>query len=102
MELCKKKDNDGLWMDKIAALQANSHSEFSYLGTSGIILAGEDNDHSQGLVINAQNGGFSSRKQNGSMDASASESAPGHGSLDNTQGMIKLIYISSSELLLTW
>ncbi|XP_052207677.1 COP1-interacting protein 7 isoform X2 [Diospyros lotus] len=85
MELCKKKDNDGLWMDEIAALQANSHSEFSYLGTSGIILAGEDNDHSQGLVINVQNGGFSSRKQNGSMDASASESAPSHGSLDNTQ-----------------
>lgn len=38
MELCKKKNDDKIWMDEVAAMQA------SYLGTSGIILAGENND----------------------------------------------------------
>ncbi|KAL6543251.1 COP1-interacting protein 7 [Orobanche hederae] len=41
MELCKKKNDDKIWMDEVAAMQA------SYMGTSGIILAGESNDLSE-------------------------------------------------------
>lgn len=44
MDLCKKKNEDALWMDEIAAMQAFSQPELPYIATSGIILAGEDND----------------------------------------------------------
>ncbi|KAI8010103.1 COP1-interacting protein 7 [Camellia lanceoleosa] len=80
IELCKKKNNDGLWMDEVAAMQAYSHSEFPYLGSSGIILSGEDNDHSQGIMINVP-----SKKQDGSIDASTSDSTISHGSSDVNQ-----------------
>ncbi|KAL6999474.1 COP1-interacting protein 7 [Sarracenia purpurea var. burkii] len=70
MELCKKKNDDRLWMDELAVMQAYCHSEFPYVGNSGIILAGEDNDHSQGNMIN------------GSIDASTSDSTVSHGNLD--------------------
>lgn len=69
IELCKKKNEDALWMDEIAAMQASSRQVLPYLATSGIILAGEDNDPSG--------------KQNGSMDASDTS----HGSLDMKHGM---------------
>ncbi|GFP78594.1 hypothetical protein PHJA_000002900 [Phtheirospermum japonicum] len=36
MELCNKKNDDKIWMDEVAAMQA------SYLGTSGIVLAAEN------------------------------------------------------------
>uniref|UniRef100_A0A5B7BGE5 COP1-interacting protein 7 n=1 Tax=Davidia involucrata TaxID=16924 RepID=A0A5B7BGE5_DAVIN len=84
-ELCKKKNDDGLWMDEVAAMQACSHSELSYLGTSGIVLAGEDIDHSQEIMINVQSGGLSSRKQHVSIDASMSDSTISHGSSDINQ-----------------
>ncbi|KAA8523865.1 hypothetical protein F0562_010288 [Nyssa sinensis] len=84
-ELCKKKNDDGLWMDEVAAMQAWSHSELPYLGTSGIVLAGEDIDHSQETMINIQSGGLSSRKQHVSIDASMSDSTISHGSLDISQ-----------------
>ncbi|KAI8024736.1 COP1-interacting protein 7 [Camellia lanceoleosa] len=80
IELCKKKNDDGLWMDEVAAMQAYSHSEFPYLGSSGIILSGEDNDHSQGIMINVP-----SKKQDGSIDASTSDSTISHGSSDVNQ-----------------
>lgn len=73
MELCKKKNNDGLWMDELAAIEAYSHSEFPYLGNSGIILSGEDNDHSPGIMMSVDNHGLSSIKTDGSIDASALE-----------------------------
>lgn len=38
MELCNKKNDDKIWLDEVAAMQA------SYLGTSGNIFAGENND----------------------------------------------------------
>ncbi|XP_059661535.1 COP1-interacting protein 7 [Cornus florida] len=82
MELCKRKNDDGLWMDEVAAMQA-SQAELSYMATSGIILAGEDYGHSQDFMINVQNGGLSSSKQNASIDAS--DSTISHGSLDINQ-----------------
>ncbi|KAL6544381.1 COP1-interacting protein 7 [Orobanche minor] len=45
MELCKKKNDDKIWMDEVAAMQA------SYMGTSGIILAGESNDLSESGLL---------------------------------------------------
>ncbi|XP_038689709.1 COP1-interacting protein 7-like isoform X2 [Tripterygium wilfordii] len=44
MELCKKKNQDRLWMDEIAAIQAFARPEFPYLATSGVVLSGEEND----------------------------------------------------------
>ncbi|EOY12861.1 COP1-interacting protein 7, putative isoform 2 [Theobroma cacao] len=65
MDLCKRKNEDRLWMAELAAMQACPRPDLSYLGTSGIILAGEENDPNQNLMMN-----FSSGKQNGSADAS--------------------------------
>lgn len=67
MELCNKKSNDGIWMDEVAAMQA-SHAEFSLLGTSGFLLAGEGN---------------------GQADTSASDSATSLGSLDTNLGRVQ-------------
>ncbi|KAK8527381.1 hypothetical protein V6N12_054595 [Hibiscus sabdariffa] len=64
MDLCKRKNEDRLWMAELAAMQA-SRPDLSYLGTSGIVLAGEENDPSQNLTIN-----FPTLKQAGSVDAS--------------------------------
>lgn len=43
IELCKKKNNDGLWMDELAAMAAYPPSELAYTGTSGILIATESN-----------------------------------------------------------
>ncbi|XP_061984373.1 COP1-interacting protein 7-like [Populus nigra] len=75
MELCKKKNQDRLWMDELAAMQA-SQLELPYLKTSGIVLAGEEN-------YPGQIGGLSGGKHNGSIDAS--DSATSLGSLDLNQ-----------------
>lgn len=85
MELCNKKRDDGIWMDEVAALQAYSPSEFSYFGRSGIMLAAEHSDVTQDIMMNNQNIGLSSRKQNGSIDASTSDTIS-HGSLDTNLG----------------
>lgn len=77
LELIKQKNEDRLWIDEIAAMQAHSRPELPYLRTSGIILAGEDNDA----------GG----KQNGFVDASVSESTPSHASLDINQGIFSVL-----------
>lgn len=63
MELCNKKRDDGIWMDEVAALQAYSPSEFSYVGRSGITLAAEQTDDTLS-----------------------------HGSLDTTQGDILILH----------
>lgn len=78
MVLWNKKNDDRLWMAEVAAMQACSHSEFPFLGTSGIVLAGEDND----------------LNHNGLMKASASESTTSHGSLDTNQGIVESICLS--------
>ncbi|KAL9322307.1 hypothetical protein ACSQ67_010360 [Phaseolus vulgaris] len=67
LELCKQKNEDKLWIDEIAAMQASAQRELPYLRTSGIILAGEDD---------------TSSKLNGLVDASISESTPSHASFD--------------------
>lgn len=69
MLLWNKKNDDRLWMAEVAAMQACSHSEFSFLGTSGIVLAGEDNE----------------LNHNGLTKASATDSTTSHGSLDTNQ-----------------
>ncbi|XP_024959696.1 COP1-interacting protein 7-like [Cynara cardunculus var. scolymus] len=69
MELCNTKSNDRVWMDEVAAMQASSHSQYSYLGTSDGVLPGED-DPSQELRINIQNDNFATKKQNGAVDGS--------------------------------
>ncbi|KAK7244347.1 hypothetical protein RIF29_39167 [Crotalaria pallida] len=70
LELCKQKNEDKLWMDEIAAMQASAQSVLPYLRTSGIILAGEDD---------------TSSKLNGLVDASISESTASRGSFDISQ-----------------
>ncbi|KAG4166628.1 hypothetical protein ERO13_A13G144900v2 [Gossypium hirsutum] len=65
MELCKRKNENRLWMAEVAAMQACPRPDLSYLGTSGIVLAGEENDPNQNLMMS-----LSSTKQNGSADAS--------------------------------
>lgn len=42
-DLCKKKHNDGLWMDELAAMAAFPPSELAYSGTSGLLIATESN-----------------------------------------------------------
>ncbi|WVY99417.1 hypothetical protein V8G54_025487 [Vigna mungo] len=67
LELCKQKNEDKLWIDEIAAMQASAQRELPYLRTSGIILAGEDD---------------TSSKLNGISDAPISESTPSHASFE--------------------
>ncbi|XP_074319398.1 COP1-interacting protein 7-like [Silene latifolia] len=43
-DLCKNKNEDRLWVDEIAAMQAIMQPNLSLIGTSGIVLAGEDID----------------------------------------------------------
>jgi hypothetical protein len=90
IDLCKKKNEDRLWVDEIAAMQqVFSQPELPYLGTSGIMLAGEDHENSQNITINVQPNSLSSGKQNGSVDASVSDSTGSHGSLEGSQGMVE-------------
>ncbi|CAN8326114.1 unnamed protein product [Cochlearia groenlandica] len=62
-ELCKRKNEDRMWVDQITAMQTFPRPELSFMGDSGIILAGEEND-----LLNATNA-----KQGNSMDASSQE-----------------------------
>ena len=70
MDLCKRKNEDKRWIDEIAAMQAFSQPAFSYSETSGIVLAGEDNESN----VNAH--------------VSKSDSSASQGSSENNQGMI--------------
>lgn len=71
-------------MDELAAMQACPQPVMPYLETSGIILAGEDNDptHTHNLMINVNQNG----KPNGTLDTSVSDSTVSHGSMDANQG----------------
>ncbi|CAI9263618.1 unnamed protein product [Lactuca saligna] len=68
MELCNTKSNDRVWMDEVAAIQAYSCSQSSYIETSGAILFPEENDPTQELRVNVQNGNFATKKQNSGVD----------------------------------
>ncbi|KAH7512514.1 hypothetical protein FEM48_Zijuj12G0098700 [Ziziphus jujuba var. spinosa] len=85
VELCKQKNEDRLWMDEIAAMQTLPQPELPYIGTSGIILAGEDNNPNPNITINVNRNGFSDGKPNASFDPSVSDSTTSHGSLDANQ-----------------
>ncbi|PRQ31362.1 hypothetical protein RchiOBHm_Chr5g0034651 [Rosa chinensis] len=80
INLYKQKNEDRFWMEEIAAMQALSQPQLPYLATSGIILAGEDNEPSQNL-----NQSILSIGKNGSLDTSVSDSTASHGSLDANQ-----------------
>ncbi|KAL8145018.1 uncharacterized protein LOC141706774 [Apium graveolens] len=84
-DLCNKKNGDGFWRDELATMQAFSHSETSYTGTSGMLLATKDNESSPEFMITVQNGRLSTKKPTESIDVSASESSTGHLTLDNKQ-----------------
>ncbi|TYH92321.1 hypothetical protein ES332_A13G174400v1 [Gossypium tomentosum] len=84
MELCKRKNENRLWMAEVAAMQACPRPDLSYFGTSGIVLAGEENDPNQNLMMS-----LSSTKQNGSADASdagSSDINPGKDGSPNFSG----------------
>ncbi|CAA2995811.1 Hypothetical predicted protein [Olea europaea subsp. europaea] len=52
-ELYKQKHSDNQWMDELAAVQAYSIPALSFMGTSGIMVAGENNHksgNSEGLL----------------------------------------------------
>lgn len=78
-------------MEEIAAMQACAQPELPYLGTSGIILAGEDIDPNPNLMININQSTLSLGK-NGSLDTSTSESTS-HGSQDVNQGMVEHLLV---------
>ncbi|PKI37610.1 hypothetical protein CRG98_041903 [Punica granatum] len=84
INLCQEKSEDRLWIDEIAAMKAFSRPDLPYLGTSGIILAGEDNDRGS-QMMNLQDGGPSLGQRNGSMDTSITDSTMSHGSFDASQ-----------------
>ncbi|KAL8510320.1 hypothetical protein ACS0TY_017215 [Phlomoides rotata] len=82
IELCKKKNDDKIWMDEVAAMQA------SYLGTSGIILAGENNDVY--LTGPAKSSAFDSITRHGSLDTSEGTDNGLEFNLQHTEGANQL------------
>ncbi|XP_076905582.1 COP1-interacting protein 7-like [Bidens hawaiensis] len=54
IELCHTKSNDRIWMDEVAAMQAYSRSQYSYM----------EDDLGQELRIDVQNGNFANKTQN--------------------------------------
>ncbi|XP_050216298.1 COP1-interacting protein 7 [Mercurialis annua] len=89
IELCKKKNQDRLWMDEIAAMQA-ARLELPYLGTSGIVLADEENYPSQliGLSVGKNNGSIDAVSETsiGSVDPNQDGSLPPSTQVHSTQG----------------
>ncbi|KAG8364969.1 hypothetical protein BUALT_Bualt18G0053800 [Buddleja alternifolia] len=53
MELCKRKNEDKIWMDEVAAMQA------SYMGTPALILGGENNNQQGSMDTNEGTGNSS-------------------------------------------
>lgn len=47
MELCKEKNEDRVWIDEIAAMEAYSRPDLPYLATSGIVLASDPHEHNR-------------------------------------------------------
>ncbi|KAJ0101774.1 hypothetical protein Patl1_04598 [Pistacia atlantica] len=75
MDLCKKKNEDALWMDEIAAMQAFSQPELPYIATSGIILAGEDNDPA-GKQIGSADGSVSDTNHDNNLPTDGKAQVP--------------------------
>ncbi|KAK1430993.1 hypothetical protein QVD17_14171 [Tagetes erecta] len=64
LELCNTKSNDRVWMDEVAAMQACSRSQYSYM----------EDDLATELRINVQNGNLATKIYNGSVDGISNES----------------------------
>lgn len=88
-EICKKKHGDGLWMDELAAIEACSQPDLSYLGTSGIVLTSEQT-LSQGNMLKVHANGVSNGQleQNGSSDASTTNSTINHANSNTSEGIV--------------
>lgn len=82
MELCKQKNEDRFWMDQVAAMQACPPPELPYSASSGIILAGEDNDPNQNMMINVSQNALS---------GALSKDTTSNGSLDAKPGMVQCL-----------
>lgn len=90
MHLCKEKNEDRLWMDEIAAMQALSRPDLPYLATSGIVLAGEENG--PGSV--QDNGPFSG-KTNGHTEFNVTESSAGRQVMEYKHDIqLQMFYLS--------
>lgn len=50
--MCKKKRGDGLWIEELAAMEACSPTDLSFMGTSGIVLANEISAPNQNVLLN--------------------------------------------------
>ncbi|KAL1203066.1 COP1-interacting protein 7 [Cardamine amara subsp. amara] len=74
IDLCKRKNEDRMWVDQITAMQAFPRPELSFMGDSGIILAGEEND-----LLNGTN-----LKHGNSIDATS------QGSFETGQGRAQM------------
>lgn len=75
-DLCMKKHGDGLWMDELAAIEACTQPELSYMGASGIMLTSH-----QSLITSMPNTNDASNGQldhTGSSDASTTNSTINH------------------------
>ncbi|XP_058099671.1 COP1-interacting protein 7-like isoform X2 [Magnolia sinica] len=80
-ELCKKKHEDGLWTDELAAMEACLQPELPYTRTSGIILTSE-NSLTQGCLPKFHVNDISNAQlePNGSSDASVTNLTVNHAS----------------------
>ncbi|CAN1789538.1 COP1-interacting protein 7 [Linum perenne] len=87
MELCKKKNQDRLWVDEIVAMQA-VQLELPSLRSSGIILAGEESYPSQlsAVRLNGSNDVSDSATSIGSVDLSQDGSLPPSAHMQSTEG----------------
>ncbi|XP_022981312.1 COP1-interacting protein 7-like isoform X1 [Cucurbita maxima] len=88
MDLCKRKNEDKLWIDEIAAMQAFSQPAFSYSETSGIVLAGEENESNVNAHVSKSDSsasqGSSENNQDGSLPKSAQMSMNGKAQVPTT------------------
>lgn len=87
VELCKKKNTDRLWINELEAMQTCTQPQLSYMGTSGIVLTGEDMDPAQNIMMNIHNGVLSSMDQSSQIDLSVSDSTTSHASSGVNQGV---------------
>ncbi|XP_010537005.1 PREDICTED: uncharacterized protein LOC104811855 [Tarenaya hassleriana] len=82
MDLCKRKNEDRLWVDQIAAMQALPRPDLSsFMVNSDIILAGEETDmmNSQTVKLGSAMDGSSQGSLETSQDGAAALSQPADG-----------------------
>lgn len=87
-ELCKKKHGDGLWMEELAAMEACSPAELSFLGTSGIVLMNEASGPNQNVLLN-----FTNLCGDASKDSTASNASSDGKKDDNLPASVSKVQI---------